>query len=625
MIRRLASRLSRRHFVAAAGATAASLSLSPRAHAAAGRYDVAIVGAGLAGLNAALILTELGAKVIVLEADTRTGGRCLTMDRWPLHPDLGGAQIGRSYARVLDTARKLQVKLGPGAHINAPYSFVLNDTLIAAKDWAASPLNRTVGNERVVPPHALGGIFVEGRTPFTSLDGWLQPEAVVYDISLAEWLRRQGASPEAQRIIHESQGRPLADLNVLRMMQEATNARIGMSTIDPKELAGKDSYERAGVTSKHVIGGTSRLLDAMVASLGASVRTGKHVRSIDLGDGACEIRCADGTRVRSRFALAAIPFTVLRQIDITPSLRGNQADAVRRMPYGNQSQVWLRVKKPYWEMDGIEASMWTDGAFNLIRQQIESDGARELMSVLAFSDKSVKLDAMAPAERGRFAIAEIERIRPSTRGLFEYVGAHSWELAPYQRGCSHQFVPGRGMGLGALDGTAVPRLAFRRRASAAAGSRHGSRDGVRRTRGARDRRAARGLNPSAYAQGQACPPQPRARELSAVALSRLRGLFGAAGLASRGGSASRTARACGAGCRMVAGAAPRHPAHDVVQCRACAVAHRVQRPVRGGRRGSAGADSRAALPGHDCGESRGGRPLLRAFRLSPRRGFRLAT
>jgi monoamine oxidase len=50
---------------------------------------------------------------------------------------------------------------------------------------------------------------------------------------------------------------------------------------------------------------------------------------------------------------------------------------------------------------------------------------------------------MPEAERGRFAIAEVERIRPSTRGLLEFVGAHSWELAPYSRGCSYQIVPGR--------------------------------------------------------------------------------------------------------------------------------------------------------------------------------------
>jgi len=107
------------------------------------------------------------------------------------------------------------------------------------------------------------------------------------------------------------------------------------------------------------------------------------------------------------------------------------------------TQVWLRVREPYWERDGIEASMWTDGAFNLIRQQIESDGSRHLISALAFSDNAFKLDAMSTAERGRFAIAEIERIRPSTRGLLEFVGAHSWLQAPGAQGCSYQLAPGR--------------------------------------------------------------------------------------------------------------------------------------------------------------------------------------
>jgi monoamine oxidase len=433
--------LSRRSFVAAAGATAAVA--SSRSWSVEADHDVVIVGAGLSGMNAAMLLTELGAKVLVLESEPRPGGRCRTMDDWYLAPDLGGAQIGRDYARVLDTATKLGIKLGPGAHINAPYAFVVGDSLIAAKDWAGSPLNRTVGAEREVPPHALGGYFVEGRTPFTTIDGWLQPEARAYDLSLAEWLDRQGASPAAQQIIRTSQGRPPEKLSVLRMMQEATRGKIGIEKIDPETLKGLDQYQRAGITSQHVVGGTSRLTDAMAATLGDRVRYGQRVRVIDMDKRGVTVRCAGGARYRGRFALAALPFSVLRGIDIRPGLRGAQAEAVRGMPYGNQSQVWLRVLAPYWEQDGIEASMWTDGAFNLIRQQIENDGSRHLISALAFSDNAFKLDAMPAAERGRFAIAEIERIRPSTRGKLEFVGAHSWLQAPGAQGCSYQLQPGR--------------------------------------------------------------------------------------------------------------------------------------------------------------------------------------
>jgi len=433
--------LTRRHFVAGAGLAAAAV--STRAWSVEGGFDVVIIGAGLAGMNAAMLLSELGANVVVLESEPRPGGRCRTMDEWYLAPDLGGAQIGRDYARVLDTAAKLAVKLGPGAHINAPYSFVLDDTLIAAQDWESSPLNRTIGEERAIAPHTLGGHYVEARTPFTAIDGWLQPEAANYDLSLAQWLARQGASAAAQQIIRASIGRPLETLSVLRMMQEATRSRIGLAKIDAELLKGKDQYERAGITSQHVVGGTSRLTDAMAATLGERLRTSERVTTIDMDARGCTVRCAGGRRYRAQYVLAALPFSVLRRIDIRPGLRGAQAEAVRGMPYGNQSQVWLRLREPYWEKDGLDASMWTNGAFNLIRQQIEFDGSRELISALAFSDNAVRLDAMPHAERGRFAIAEIERIRPATSGVLEFVGAHSWLQVEGARGCSYQMTPGR--------------------------------------------------------------------------------------------------------------------------------------------------------------------------------------
>lgn len=121
--------LSRRRFLAASAASAASAGVS--AIAAPGDFDVVIVGAGAAGIAAARRLAGTRARITLIEASDRLGGRCFTdsstfgvpFDRgahWIHAPDLnsvvplasksgfniypappgGRVRIGRRYART---------------------------------------------------------------------------------------------------------------------------------------------------------------------------------------------------------------------------------------------------------------------------------------------------------------------------------------------------------------------------------------------------------------------------------------------------------------------------------------------------------------------------------------------
>ena len=442
--RRPAQGTSRRQVLAGGAAALSLVGLSGYVRAASRRVDVAIVGGGLAGLYAGMLLTELGANIVVLEARDRPGGRVLTADGWLANPDLGGSQIGASYARMLRVCEQLGIELGAGAHVNAPYSPVIDGQLIPPGRWASSDLNRTVGAEREVLPHALAYHYLGfQRSPLRSLDAWMQPEAAEHDVSIAQWLDRQGASPEAKRIIHATTGSALESRGVLRVLQETSRGRFEFEALETDLTQKQDAYEIVSRISQHVVGGTSRLTDAMAATLGDRLRLGHPVSAIEQDRRGCKVRLGDGSAIEADFAIAAVPFSVLRSIDFKPGLEGVQAEAVRTMPYNNQTQVWLEVKHPYWEDDGLDASMWTDGPFSLIRQQIESDGSRVLISALAAGERSRPIDAMSPQERGEFAIAEIERIRPSTRGKLAFVGAHSWDQEQYSRGCSYAFQPGR--------------------------------------------------------------------------------------------------------------------------------------------------------------------------------------
>src|SRR5436190_17059878 len=108
------SRLSRRDFLKAGAATAGAFAMSGplgRLAFAAPPPRIAIVGGGIAGLNAALTLQDAGYSARVFEASSRVGGR--------MHSDsplLGGAtwennQVSEHCGELIDSGHKTILKL----------------------------------------------------------------------------------------------------------------------------------------------------------------------------------------------------------------------------------------------------------------------------------------------------------------------------------------------------------------------------------------------------------------------------------------------------------------------------------------------------------------------------------
>ncbi|MDE0799801.1 MAG: FAD-dependent oxidoreductase [Rhodospirillaceae bacterium] len=432
---------TRRTALKTSAAFAASIMTSPRASAAE-HSDVIVIGAGFAGLNAAIMLADEGLSVTVLEANNRVGGRAFTADHIYGSPELGASQIGPYYARVRDTAQRLGVELSPGSNINAPFTYALGDTLIRKEDWEGHNLNKTVGAERAVLPQAMQGYYMGKYNPLEGFDDWLEPEAARYDIPLAEWLIEKGISEEAMRLVNAGLVAPDAwNVSLLTLLQEATRGRLMSGAGDAK---GKDQFEQYALASAHVVGGTSRLPEAMARYLGDSVLLNKIVSSIDMSDGGADVTCLDGTRYRSDFVISAIPFGPLRRVSITPTLEGEQGAAVRHMPYATNTQVHMRLKgEPYWEQDGMDASLWSDGALNIVRQPFGYDGSRDRLLAVGTGKKGERLDQLAPKDRGEFVVKEIERLRPSTKGKIEVTGVHSWPQYNFVYGCRHSYGPGQ--------------------------------------------------------------------------------------------------------------------------------------------------------------------------------------
>lgn len=431
---------TRRTILKGAVATAAAGLVSPKLRAAE-RADVIVIGAGFSGLKAATLLTDEGLSVVVLEANSRVGGRAFTGDHVYGKPEFGASQIGPYYARVRDMADRLGVELASGSNINAPYTFAIGTTLISKEKWEGHALNKTVGDERAVLPSAMQGYYMGKHNPFSELDDWLAPGSAQYDIPLQKWLLEKGISREGLRLVNEGLIAPdAANVSLLTLLQEATRSRM-MAGESPS--SGKDRFEQFAMNSSRVVGGTSRLPEAMARNLNGAVLMNKIVASIDMTDGV-DVQCLDGTRYQADFAISAIPFGPLRRVSITPALGGEQAAAVRHMPYANNTQVHMRLKgEPFWEQDGMDASLWTDGAINVVRQPLAYDGSRDRLMAIGVGKKGRRLDQLPPKERGEFVVKEIERLRPSTKGKIEVTGVHSWPQYTFVSGCRHSYGPGQ--------------------------------------------------------------------------------------------------------------------------------------------------------------------------------------
>ena len=64
------------------------------------KFDVAIVGGGLAGLTASIYLAKAGKKVIVLEKSSQFGGRGMTINKNGICMNLGAHALYRGGANV---------------------------------------------------------------------------------------------------------------------------------------------------------------------------------------------------------------------------------------------------------------------------------------------------------------------------------------------------------------------------------------------------------------------------------------------------------------------------------------------------------------------------------------------
>jgi len=442
--------LSRRRSLALAAAAASTAAARPARAAA--RPDVLVLGAGLAGLYAALTLEQAGMRVQILEGSDRAGGRCFTAYDTPGQPELGASQIGQMYARVRAMAGKYNVKLvAPPANMSSethqlPMAISLNQRPVITQPWAQSPQNPLTGKERDLLPNLIYPSYVNGNQPLSSLYDWYDPKFARYDKqSLHQFMAAHGASAAAIG---------LSDYDVY-----ADNT-AGWSALDALRKNFYYGWEAKHGMFETAAAGTSAIPDAMAAHLATPVLFNKFAHHITQDKNGVTVSCEDGSTYQASFLLCTIPFSVLRRIRLDTPLPAAQRRAVDQMDYSKIVSVWVKPTRPYWEEDGLPIFLWSNGPQERMFAVPSRVQTQENLSFYLRGEHAMRVCAMSDQAAFHYLTENLARIRPSTRGALELLRVQSWPSSKYNRGGYAYFKPGQINDFGQILSQPAGRIHF---------------------------------------------------------------------------------------------------------------------------------------------------------------------
>lgn len=430
--------LSRRDFVAASTSLlGATLVSRPALSAASGDPEVIVIGAGLSGLGTALALEEVGFSVRVIEGRDRVGGRLHTLDEVPGHPEAGGNSVAGAYGRVIAAGQRFEVALddiAARAFGGGPPGLYMGGAHVPLDAWPAHARNPFAGEMKAVPPWAwASGIFAR-RMPFKNTGSWWDPEVSQHDISIHEFLTAQGASDAAIQLGYDtniSYGTTAHDVSLL--MQASVENWQQVNAAAGARFAGAFR------------GGNQRLPEAMARRLKGDLLKGRRVLAITTRADGAEVHCEDGSRHRAKAVVCSMPFATLRHVTIDPLPPAAQNTAIRTIGYVPITQVHLVPKRPFWESDGLNPSMWTDGITGTVFAQRFGPDPKQVMSLTCWARglNAQYLDLLGPEAAGRAVVAEFERLRPAAKGMLEVAKLRSWATDPFAGGVWSTFRPGQ--------------------------------------------------------------------------------------------------------------------------------------------------------------------------------------
>lgn len=420
------SRPSRRVFLAGGAATAGAAALAVPAltgSSSAGAVtvataDVAVVGAGLAGLTTARKLAAAGRSVIVLEARNRVGGRTL-------NHDIGGGRVAEAGGEFIgptqDHVRALATEVGVGvfdAYDTGQNIYRHGTTTLKYSDTGllgTAPPDPAILLDIVKLSQQIDSM----AATVSPAHPWTHPKAAQWDaLTLETWVRNNSLNPDGIAAV-------LAPFTQALFGGEAREASL-LFTLAYVAAAGnettKGTFERLfnvrnGAQQSRFIGGSQLVSQRVAAALGASVHLGTPVRRISQSGTGVTVE-SDLVTVSAKHVVVAVPPALASRIVYNPLLPAARDLLTQRSPMGALMKVEAIYPTPFWRDKNLTGQFLdTAGPVGYSFDNSPPDGSLGVLAGFVGGTQNRVYGPMAPAARRTAVLKQFASVFGDNRFL----------------------------------------------------------------------------------------------------------------------------------------------------------------------------------------------------------------
>jgi monoamine oxidase len=251
------------------------------------------------------------------------------------------------------------------------------------------------------------------------------------ELTFAQFLQKQGASPGAISILR---------LGLADQLGEGADAVSALDLL-------REAAPRALEKQLYVIrGGSDTLPRALAAKLADKIRYGRAVVRIEQDQTGVRVFCRrNGERedISGDYVICAIPFSVLRNVEIAPALSSEKRQAIDQLGNTSVVRVFLQTRRRFWLDEGLTGAATTDlPLMTAYDKNFYQPGTRGMLEAYVAGERARRLAAMSADERFNFTVNQVQLVHPAIREHLEGGSSICWDDEQWSRGAYAWFRAG---------------------------------------------------------------------------------------------------------------------------------------------------------------------------------------